>query len=65
MAFVGTDRVWPRGGIPRLGLPRPQVKIRFGEPMEMTGDDDQANVDAFMAELGRLVRLHERRESAA
>lgn len=59
VAFVGTDRVWPRGGPPRLGLPRPLVKIRFGEPMELTGDDDQANVDAFMAELGRLVRLHE------
>ncbi|MDH3299172.1 MAG: 1-acyl-sn-glycerol-3-phosphate acyltransferase [Acidimicrobiia bacterium] len=59
VAFVGTDQVWPRGGVPRLGLPRPQVKIRFGEPMELTGDDDQANVDAFMAELGRLVSAHE------
>ena len=59
VAFVGTDRVWPRGGLPRLQWPRPQVKIRFGEPMEMAGVDDQANVDAFMAELGRLVRHHE------
>ncbi len=65
VAFVGTDRVWPRGGLPRLGLPRPEVKIRFGQPMEMTGDDDQANVDAFMAELGRLVRHHESANSAA
>lgn len=59
VAFVGTDRVWPRGGLPRLGLPRPEVKIRFGDPVELTGDDDQANVDAFMAELGRLLRRHE------
>ncbi len=59
VAFVGTDRVWPRGGFPRLGIPRPEVKIRFGDPVELTGDDDQANVDAFMAELGRLLRRHE------
>ena len=59
VAFIGTDRVWPRGGLPRLGLPRPHVKIRFGDPIEMTGDDDQANVDAFMAELGDLVRRYE------
>ncbi len=64
VAFVGTDRVWPRGGPPRLKLPRPEVKVRFGEAMEMTGDDDQANVDAFMAELGRLVRHHESTDSA-
>ncbi len=59
VAFVGTDRVWPRGSLPRMQWPRPEVKIRFGEPLEMTGDDDQANVDAFMTELGRLVRHHE------
>lgn len=59
VAFIGTDRVWPRGSRPRFHRPRPVVKIRFGEPMEMTGDDDQANVDAFMAELGALVRSHE------
>lgn len=63
VAFIGTDRIWPRGGLPRLRLPRPEVRIRFGEPMEMTGDDDQANVDEFMAELGRLVRLHEPTET--
>jgi len=59
VAFIGTDRIWPRGSMPRLQLPRPAVKIRFGAPMEMTGDDDQANVDAFMTELGDLVREHE------
>lgn len=59
VAFIGTDRVWPRGGLPRVGMPRPEVKIRFGDPVELTGDDDQANVDSFMAELGRLVRRHE------
>ncbi len=59
VAFVGTDKVWPRGSWPRLSVPRPEVKVRVGPPMEMTGDDDQANVDAFMAELGRLVRHHE------
>ena len=59
VAFVGTDRVWPRGSAPRIQWPRPIVRIRFGEPMEMIGDDDQANVDAFMVELGRLVRDNE------
>lgn len=59
VAFVGTDKVWPRGSMPRPQWPRPTVKLRFGAPMEMTGDDDQANVDAFMAELGELVRQHE------
>ena len=59
VAFVGTDLVWPRGGVPRLQRPRPTVKIRFGAPMEVVGEDDQANVDAIMDELGRLVRKHE------
>ena len=59
VAFVGTDQVWPRGSAPRLQWPRPRVMIRFGAPMEMVGDDDQANVDAFMTELGQLVRHHE------
>jgi 1-acyl-sn-glycerol-3-phosphate acyltransferase len=59
VAFVGTDKVWPRGSAPRLQRPRPRVMIRFGSPMEMVGDDDQANVDAFMNELGQLVRQHE------
>jgi len=60
VAFVGTDAVWPRGSLPRLRRRRPTVKVRLGRPMEMTGDDDQANVDAFMAELGSLVSWHER-----
>jgi 1-acyl-sn-glycerol-3-phosphate acyltransferase len=59
VAFIGTENVWPRGSTPRLQWPRPTVKLRFGTPLEMAGDDDQANVDAFMVELGRLVRQHE------
>lgn len=56
VAFVGTDQVWPRGSAPRIQRRRPTVTIRLGEPMEMLGDDDQANTDAFMAHLGSLVQ---------
>jgi len=60
VAFAGTDLVWPRGSAPRLRLSPPVVKIRLGDPVPMTSDDDQANVDAFMTHLGRLVRETER-----
>lgn len=56
VAFVGTDRVWPRGKPPKLHRRRPTVTIRLGEPVEMVGDDDQANTDEFMAQLGALVK---------
>ncbi len=56
VAFVGTDVVWPRGRPPKLHLSRPTVTIRLGEPVEMTGDDHQANTDEFMAHLGQFVR---------
>lgn len=56
VAFVGTDRVWPRGGPPRVQRPRPRVTVRIGEPLELFGSDDQANTDEFMAHLGDLVR---------
>jgi 1-acyl-sn-glycerol-3-phosphate acyltransferase len=56
VAFVGTDQVWPRGAPPRLQRRRPTVTVRLGEPMEMLGDDHQANTDAFMAHLGSLVQ---------
>ena len=63
VAFVGTDRVWPRGRPPRLQRQRPTVTIRLGEPVEMVGDDDQANADQFMAHLGALVRGLERQSA--
>ncbi|MGH1491665.1 MAG: lysophospholipid acyltransferase family protein [Acidimicrobiales bacterium] len=56
VAFIGTDKVWPRGKPPRPHLKRPTVTLRLGEPMEMVGDDDQANTDEFMAHLGEFVR---------
>jgi putative phosphoserine phosphatase/1-acylglycerol-3-phosphate O-acyltransferase len=56
VAIVGTELVWPRDGPPRLQPRRPVVRVRFGEPMEMVGDDDQGNTDEFMAHLGALVR---------
>lgn len=56
VAFIGTDKVWPRGAPPKLHVHRPTVTVRLGEPMEMVGDDDQANTDDFMAHLGALVR---------
>lgn len=63
VAFIGTDRVWPRGRPPRVRPNRPTVMIRLGEPMEMVGDDDQANTDEFMAHLGALVRQLETERS--
>lgn len=56
VAFGGTNQVWPRGGSPRLKLKRPNVALRLGDAFELTGDDDQANTDAFMRHLGALVR---------
>lgn len=56
VAFVGTDKVWPRGKPPKLHRRRPTVMIRLGEPVEMVGDDDQANTDEFMGRLGALVK---------
>ncbi|MGI9595387.1 MAG: lysophospholipid acyltransferase family protein [Acidimicrobiales bacterium] len=56
VAFIGTDQVWPRGGIPRVRRDRPTVTVRLGEPFEMLGDDDQANADEFMVHLGAMVR---------
>ncbi len=65
VAFVGTDRVWPRGRPPKLHLNRPTVTVRLGEPMEMLGDDDQANTDEFMEHLGALVRRLEQERAAS
>lgn len=56
VAFIGTDRVWPRGGVPLPRRPRPRVTVRLGEPLELVGDDDQANTDEFMNHLGAFVR---------
>lgn len=58
VAFVGTERVWPRGGWPRPRVRRPTVILRVGDPLEMTGDDHQANTDALMERLGQLVRQY-------
>lgn len=63
VAFVGTDRVWPRGGLPRIHRERPTVTVRLGEPVEMLGSDDQANTDEFMTHLGDLVRQLEAEKS--
>lgn len=56
VAFIGTDKVWPRGKSPQPRLRPPTVTIRLGEPMEMVGSDDQANTDEFMVHLGALVK---------
>lgn len=59
VAFAGTDVVWPRGSAPRLRWSPPTVILRLGEPVAMTSEDDQANVDNFMNELAALVRQTE------
>lgn len=63
VACLGSDQVWPRGRpFPKLGLFRRRtVSICFGEPMELTGDDHQSNVDAVMARIAEI--LEERRAS--
>lgn len=56
VAFVGTDRVWPRGSLPRPRAKPPIVRVRLGRPVEMEHDDDQANVDLVMDRLAALIR---------
>jgi 1-acyl-sn-glycerol-3-phosphate acyltransferase len=60
VAFTGTEQVWPRGGWPKVQRPRPTVRIRTGTPLDLTGDDDQANADLVMEHLGALVRANTR-----
>ena len=50
VACSGSGRVWPPGRpLPKTGLfGRETVRVRFGAPMDLTGDDHQANVDAVM-----------------
>jgi 1-acyl-sn-glycerol-3-phosphate acyltransferase len=57
VACHGSDQVWPRGRpFPKLGLFRRRtVSVRFGEPMELTGDDHQQNVDAVMARIAEML----------
>lgn len=65
VAFVGTDRVWPRGRPPKIQRKRPTVTVRLGEPIEMLGEDDQANADEFMMHLADLVRSLEQDRASA
>ena len=55
VAFVGSERAWPRGGVPRPRVPRPTVTVRLGSPLKMEGSNDQANTDRFMKHLGDMV----------
>lgn len=59
VAIVGTDVVWPRGGMPRLRRSAPTVRVRLGDPIELPGDDDRANTDLVMGRLAKLVRATE------
>ena len=53
VACSGSDRVWPRGRpLPKTGLfGHETVRVRFGAPMDLTGDDHQENVDAVMESI--------------
>ncbi|MEM7274850.1 MAG: lysophospholipid acyltransferase family protein [Actinomycetota bacterium] len=65
VGFCGSEHVWPRDRYPRVRYPRRTVTIRLGEPLEVSGDDDQANTDEIMAHLGALVRRLENQRQAA
>ncbi len=48
VGFRGTERVWPKGRAPKLQRPRPVVRLRLGDPIELPGDDHEANTALIM-----------------
>lgn len=61
VACRGSAKVWPRGRpIPKLGLFRRRtVSVDFGDPIELTSDDHQDNVDRVMAEIAAILARRE------
>ncbi len=56
VAFSGTEVLWPRGRPPRPRIPRPEVRLRIGPPLELHGDDHPANAALVMAAIASLLR---------
>ncbi len=61
VACHGTGEVWPRGRpLPKLGLFRRRtVSVDFGEPIELSGTDHQANTDIVMAQIAAMLKLRD------
>ena len=53
----GTEKVWPRNErIPRVDVVRrPDVSVRVGAPIEVSGDDPEASVVEIMAAIVELL----------
>jgi putative phosphoserine phosphatase / 1-acylglycerol-3-phosphate O-acyltransferase len=54
----GTEKVWPRSSkLPNVfpGLSRPEVTLRFGEPILLDGDDLAADVATVMAGIEAVL----------
>ncbi|MEZ5178206.1 MAG: hypothetical protein R2746_07970 [Acidimicrobiales bacterium] len=59
-ALRGTDQVWPAAAkLPNLNpLRRRVVVVRVAdEPLRLTGDDHEANAEAVMADIRRLIAV--------
>ena len=56
VGLTGTESVWPMGKpFPLFAIPRPTVKIRFGDPIKFNSDDHIANVGIVMDEIKSLL----------
>ena len=57
VGFTRSDVAWPPGArLPRVGFRRPPVLARIGSPLELDGDDHDANTATVMGAIGELVR---------
>lgn len=59
VAFGGAEKVWPRGGTPKLQRPRPKVTLRLGEAIDFETDDHDANAALVMTRLSELLQKME------
>lgn len=55
IAFSGTENVWPRDRAPRVQFPRPEVRVRIAQPMELPGEDHEENAAAVMAVISSML----------
>lgn len=55
VGFAGTEKVWPKGRPPRIGLRRPVARLRLGAPFDLPGDDHAANTELIMDRLRAVV----------
>ena len=55
VGFTDTEKVWPKGGLPRIRIPRQPVKLRVGPAIEMESTDHQVNADRVMRGIAVLI----------